>query len=210
MKQTEWAQAVKTAPKGATAIEVISNGKTAVVPLKSAAKSLDGVDGTYRFGVIQGKSFVAFAGGAKPAKAELPSERLGVPPTTPDVDAKVAAANAAAAKPEVKAILKGIASAAGGVLAEEKPAAKREKKPKAKVNTDTEPVDRMPTTIAELKESKSGLVTFLFLSGRDKDEIAKELQATFKLAEAQAVKIVRRITGRARFFRRAFDLMAVK
>jgi hypothetical protein len=28
------------------------------------------------------------------------------------------------------------------------------------------------------------------------------------LADAQAVKIVRQITGRARFFRRAFDLMA--
>jgi len=68
----------------------------------------------------------------------------------------------------------------------------------------------MPTTVAELKESKSGLVTFLFLSGKDKDAIAKEIAATFKLADAQAVKIVRRITGRARFFRRAFDLMAAK
>ncbi|HNQ91251.1 MAG TPA: hypothetical protein PKM73_21770 [Verrucomicrobiota bacterium] len=92
------------------------------------------------------------------------------------------------------------------------PKAKKESAPKAEVKADTEsePVDRLPTTVAELKESKSGLVTFLFLSGRDKDEIAKELQATFKLAESQAVKIVRRITGRARFFRRAFDLMAAK
>ena len=72
------------------------------------------------------------------------------------------------------------------------------------------PADRMPTTVAELKESKSGLVTFLHLSGKDKDTIAKEIAATFKLADAQAVKIVRRITGRARFFRRAFDLMAAK
>ncbi|GEM_PF-717905 len=80
----------------------------------------------------------------------------------------------------------------------------------AKADADGESVDRLPTTVAELKESKSGLVTFLFLSGRDKDEIARELQATFKLAESQAVKIVRRITGRARFFRRAFDLMAAK
>jgi len=39
---------------------------------------------------------------------------------------------------------------------------------------------------------------------------AQEIAATFKLADAQAVKIVRRITGRARFFRRAFDLMAAK
>ncbi len=92
------------------------------------------------------------------------------------------------------------------------PKAKKESAPMAEVKADTEsePVDRLPTTVAELKESKSGLVTFLFLSGRDKDEIAKELQATFKLAESQAVKIVRRITGRARFFRRAFDLMAAK
>ncbi len=92
------------------------------------------------------------------------------------------------------------------------PKARKESAPmaEAKADTESEPVDRLPTTIAELKESKSGLVTFLFLSGRDKDEIAKELQATFKLAESQAVKIVRRITGRARFFRRAFDLMAAK
>ena len=33
-------------------------------------------------------------GKPKTATAELPSERLGVPPTTPDVDAKVAAAEA--------------------------------------------------------------------------------------------------------------------
>ena len=68
----------------------------------------------------------------------------------------------------------------------------------------------MPTTVAELKKSKSGLVTFLFLGGKEKDDIAKEIAATFKLADEQAVKIVRRITGRARFFRRAFDLMAAK
>jgi hypothetical protein len=94
--------------------------------------------------------------------------------------------------------------------AKKEPAAKVEKpaSAEASVGRDEEPVDRLPTTVAELKESKSGLVTFLHLSGKDKDEIAKELQATFKVAEAQAVKIVRRITGRARFFRRAFDLMA--
>ncbi len=95
---------------------------------------------------------------------------------------------------------------AGRPKARKEPALKIE----AKADAENEPVDRLPSTVAELKESKSGLVTFLFLSGRDKDEIAKELQATFKLAEAQAVKIVRRITGRARFFRRAFDLMAAK
>jgi hypothetical protein len=30
------------------------------------------------------------------------------------------------------------------------------------------------------------------------------------MTDGEAVKIVRRITGRARFFRRAFDLMAAK
>ena len=89
-------------------------------------------------------------------------------------------------------------------------APKARKEPAAKVEKDEEPADRMPTTVAELKESKSGLVTFLHLSGKDKDAIAQEVAATFKLADAQAVKIVRRITGRARFFRRAFDLMAAK
>jgi hypothetical protein len=87
-------------------------------------------------------------------------------------------------------------------------APKAKKEPVAKVEKEEEPADRLPTTVAELKESKSGLVTFLHLSGREKDDIAKEVAATFKLADAQAVKIVRRITGRARFFRRAFDLMA--
>ena len=87
---------------------------------------------------------------------------------------------------------------------------KAKKEPAAKVEKDSEPVDRMPANLDELKESKSGLVTFLFLSGKEKDAIAKEIAGTFKLADAQAVKIVRRITGRARFFRRAFDLMAAK
>ncbi|MCZ7641356.1 MAG: hypothetical protein M5U12_38040 [Verrucomicrobia bacterium] len=89
-------------------------------------------------------------------------------------------------------------------------APKAKKESAAKVEKDEEPADRLPTTVAELKESKSGLVTFLHLSGKEKEDIAKELAATFKLADAQAVKIVRRITGRARFFRRAFELMAAK
>ncbi|HNQ89029.1 MAG TPA: hypothetical protein PKM73_10480 [Verrucomicrobiota bacterium] len=88
--------------------------------------------------------------------------------------------------------------------------AKARKEPAAKVEKDEEPADRLPATVEELKESKSGLVTFLFLSGKEKEDIAKELGAAFKVADAQAVKIVRRITGRARFFRRAFDLMAAK
>lgn len=88
--------------------------------------------------------------------------------------------------------------------------AKARQEPAAKVEKDEEPSDRLPATVEELRESKSGLVTFLFLSGREKEDIARELAATFKLADAQAVKIVRRITGRARFFRRAFDLMAAQ
>ncbi|HNQ91165.1 MAG TPA: hypothetical protein PKM73_21330, partial [Verrucomicrobiota bacterium] len=47
------------------------------------------------------------------------------------------------------------------------PKAKKDPAPKVEKETDTEPVDRLPTTVAELKESKSGLVTFLFLSGKD-------------------------------------------
>ena len=90
------------------------------------------------------------------------------------------------------------------------PKAKKEPAAKVEKDADSEPGDRLPTTVAELKESKSGLVTFLHLSGKEKEDIAKEVAATFKLADAQAVKIVRRITGRARFFRRAFDLMAAK
>ncbi len=42
---------------------------------------------------------------------------------------------------------------------------------------------------------------------KDKDDITKELSATFKLTDEHAAKIMRRITGRARFFRRAFDLL---
>ena len=79
-----------------------------------------------------------------------------------------------------------------------------------KVESEAEPVDRLPASLEELKASKGGLVTFLFVSGKEKEDIAKELKTAFKLTDDQAGKIVRRITGRARFFRRAFDLMAAK
>jgi hypothetical protein len=72
------------------------------------------------------------------------------------------------------------------------------------------PVDRLPSSVEELEESRSGLVSYLFLSGKDKEGIAKELKSAFKLTDGQAAKIVRRITGRARFFQRAFALMAAK
>ena len=90
------------------------------------------------------------------------------------------------------------------------PKAKREPAAKVEKDTDSEPADRLPTSVEELKATKGGLVAFLFLSGKDKDGIAQELKAAFKLPDAQAVKIVRRITGRVRFFRRAFELMAAK
>jgi hypothetical protein len=90
-------------------------------------------------------------------------------------------------------------------------AAKAPKAPKPpKDEKDEEAADRLPTTIEELKETKSGLVAWMHVAGKEKDEIAKAVKDTFKVSEAQAVKIVRRITGRARFFRRVFDLMAAK
>ena len=78
------------------------------------------------------------------------------------------------------------------------------------VESETEPVDRLPASLEELKASKGGLVTFLFLSGKEKEDVAKELKTAFKLTDDQAGKIVRRITGRARFFQRVFELMAAK
>jgi len=48
------------------------------------------------------------------------------------------------------------------------------------------------------------------VAGRDKDGIASELKAAFKVSDEQALKITRRITGRARFFKRALELTAAK
>ena len=80
----------------------------------------------------------------------------------------------------------------------------------AKADADRESTDRLPTTLAELKETKGGFVAFHFLTGKDKDAIAKDLAAAFKLAEPQAAKIVRRITGRVRLYARVFDLVPPK
>jgi hypothetical protein len=90
---------------------------------------------------------------------------------------------------------------------------KQSKAAKAVKNTaegDNEPADRLPTTLAELKETKSGLVAYLHLVGKDKDAIAKELKAAFKLSETQAVKITRRITGRVRLYKRVLELVPAK
>ena len=73
-----------------------------------------------------------------------------------------------------------------------------------------EPSDRLPTTIDELKSGKAGLATYLFLSGKGKDEIAGELKTAFKVSDTQAAKITRRIVGRARFFQRALSLVTAK
>ena len=79
-----------------------------------------------------------------------------------------------------------------------------------KSDTDGEATDRLPTTLNELKETKGGFVAFHFLTGKDKDAIAKDLAAAFKLAEPQATKIVRRITGRVRLYARVFELVLSK
>jgi len=85
-------------------------------------------------------------------------------------------------------------------------APKPAKAPKAK----KEPADRLPATVDELKAGKAGLATYLFLSGKGKEEIAGELKTAFKLSDTQAAKIVRRIVGRARFFQRALSLATAK
>ena len=91
-----------------------------------------------------------------------------------------------------------------------KRAAKAKTARKAKKDKQAGAADRLPSTLDELKATKGGLVCYLFFSGKEKAEITAELQAAFKLGEAQAAKIVRRITGRARLFQRVFELMAAK
>ena len=92
------------------------------------------------------------------------------------------------------------------------PKAKRQPAPKpAKaVRRGKEPADRLPTTVDELKAGKAGLATYLFLSGKGKEEIACELKAAFKLSDTQAAKIARRTLGRVRFFQRALSLVTGK
>jgi len=75
---------------------------------------------------------------------------------------------------------------------------------------DSEPVDRLPTTLAELKETKSGLVAVLYLAGKDRVAISKELKTTFRVSEAQALKITRRIEGRVRLYQRIFHLVRLE
>jgi hypothetical protein len=92
------------------------------------------------------------------------------------------------------------------------PKAKRQPaaKPAKAAKREKEPADRLPSTVDELKAGKAGLATYLFLSGKGKDEIAGELKAAFKLSDTQAAKVTRRIVGRARFFQRALSLVTAK
>ncbi len=92
------------------------------------------------------------------------------------------------------------------------PKAKRQPaaKPAKTAKLAKEPADRLPSTLDELKAGKAGLATYLFLSGKGKDEIAAELKSAFKLSDSQAAKIVRRIVGRARLFQRALSLVTAK
>jgi hypothetical protein len=83
-------------------------------------------------------------------------------------------------------------------------------KPAKAAKRAKEPADRLPSTIDELKAGKAGLATYLFLTGKGKEDIAGELKAAFKLPDTQAAKIVRRIVGRARFFQRALSLVTGK
>lgn len=61
----------------------------------------------------------------------------------------------------------------------------------------------------QAKVLESGRLGKLKEARQDKEDIAKELKAAFKLTDGQAAKIVRRITGRARFFQRAFAPLPV-
>jgi hypothetical protein len=94
------------------------------------------------------------------------------------------------------------------------PKAKTKSQPAAKpaktAKRGQEPADRLPATVDELKAGKAGLATYLFLSGKGKDEIAGELKAAFKLSDTQAAKITRRVLGRARFYQRALSLVTGK
>ncbi len=72
---------------------------------------------------------------------------------------------------------------------------------------DNEPIDRLPITLQELKQTKSGLVAVLYLAGKDQAAISKELKTTFRVSEEQALKVTRRIEGRVRLYQRIFQLV---
>jgi len=90
-----------------------------------------------------------------------------------------------------------------------KPKASRKAKA-ARKEVDSEKMDRLPTTLRELRDTKGGFVATLFLKGMARDGIAKEVKAAFRLSEARAMKITRRITGRVRLYQRILELVAAK
>jgi len=94
-------------------------------------------------------------------------------------------------------------------VSKQKPAAKAPAKPRKTIKgeTEAEPTDRLPTTLEELRQTKGGLAASLFLEGKDQAAIAKELAEVFKVVDAQALKITRRITGRVRLYQRVFELV---
>lgn len=108
--------------------------------------------------------------------------------------------------PDLKAYAKPAKPAKAGKVEK---AAKTVKKAK-KEKDDGETTDRLPSNLTELKDTKGGLVAYLFLNGKDVEAIAQEVKTTFKVADTQAVKITRRITGRVRLYRRIFDLVPAK
>ena len=86
---------------------------------------------------------------------------------------------------------------------------KASQKPK-KAAAGSDKLDRLPTTLRELRDTKGGFVATLFLKGMGRDGIAKEVKAAFRLSEARAMKITRRITGRVRLYQRILELVAAK
>lgn len=66
------------------------------------------------------------------------------------------------------------------------------------------------STIDEPNETAGGFVALHFLTGKEKDATTWDLVAALKLAEPQAAKIVRRITGRVRLYARVFELVPAK
>jgi hypothetical protein len=74
----------------------------------------------------------------------------------------------------------------------------------------SEPANLLLTSAEELKARKGELICYLLHMGKDKGEIAKEFKVAFNVGDTQTSKIIRRITGRVRFYRRVIELMAVK
>ncbi len=61
----------------------------------------------------------------------------------------------------------------------------------AKTSSGCGPAQARAATVEHLKESKRGLVAWMQVTGREKDEIAKAVKDTSRVSEAQAVKMVR-------------------